>query len=84
MKISGYILKFGEEFFPGMIIDKDCKIESKFLGDVILIKDEIGIRYEGEIDMFDFNVGGVVKEREGNLIKSFNITTVSIILKIKE
>ena len=32
MKISGYILKFGEEFTSGIVIDKDCKVNiSKIL-----------------------------------------------------
>lgn len=91
MKISGYILKFGEELQPGVVIDKNCKIT--FNNDGILCPvgidkptfttDEVGVYFKGEVDFIGIGVGGTVTELEGNVIKSYKITEVSIIPKSK-
>jgi len=90
MKVSGYILKFGEEIQPGIVIGKDCKIDTSNFhfkpfgtleSDCKISKDDIGVYFEGESSLFEIGVGGIVKERQGNLIMNFDIKEVSIIPK---
>lgn len=67
IKISGYVLKFGEEIEPGTIISKDCKINLpkrdifiqqdfnpyKIIGSGSFIMDENGVKYEGEVSILE-------------------------------